>query len=120
NSVPFALTITAGRLGKHWQLIHFATKPAGSRAVAKISATPYAIAVSMVLDRIDEKRQSLLEALKANRVLIAKEALGEIYEIEDAVRERVDLGNSDWGKRLHDLMSSIDAALDAEINTIAV
>jgi hypothetical protein len=118
NAVPFALTITAGRLSKHWQLIHVATRPAGSRAVAKIVAMPYAIAVSMVLDRIDEKRLSLLDALKTNRILLAKEALNEIYEIEDGLRERIDLGKSDWGNRLHHLTTSIDAALDAEINAM--
>jgi hypothetical protein len=108
DAVPFALTITAGRLSKHWQLIHFATKPAGSQEVSKIAAMPYAIAVPMVIDRIDEKRQSLLEAFKTNRVLLAKETLNEIYETENAVRERIDLGKSDWGNRLHDLMTSID------------
>jgi hypothetical protein len=120
SGVPFALTITAGRLSKHWQLIHFATKPAGSQAVSKIAAMPYAIAVSMVLDGIDEKRQSLLDAFKTNRIPLAKEVLNEIYAIENAVRERIDLGKSDWGNRLHDLMTSVDVALDAEINTIPV
>ena len=120
NAVPFALTIAAGRLSKHWQLIHFATKPAGSRAVSKIAAVPYAIAVSMVLDRIDEKRQLLLDAFKTNRIPLAKEVLNEIYEIGNAVRERIDLGKSDWGNRLHDLTTAIDFALDAEINTIPV
>jgi hypothetical protein len=120
NAVPFALTMTAGRLSKHWQLIHFATKPAGSHVVSKIAAMPYAIAVSMVLDRIDEKRLTLLDAFKTNRMPLAKEALTEIYEIEDAVRACIDLGKSDWGTRLHDLMASIKAAFDAEINAIPV
>jgi len=53
--IPFALTITANRLQTPWQLILLATKVAGSKAVSKIAATPYAVAVSMVLDRIDDK-----------------------------------------------------------------
>lgn len=81
---------------------------------------PYAIALSMVLDRIDEKRQSLLDAFKTNRVPVAKAVLNEIYEIRSAVRERINLGDSDWGNRLHDLMTSIDVALEAEINAIPV
>jgi hypothetical protein len=118
NAVPFALTIAAGRLSKHWQLIHLATKRAGSRAASKVAATSYAIAVSMVLDRIEEKRQTLLDAFRTNRVVLAKEALTEIYEIEDAVRARIDLGKSEWGNRLDNLMSSIKVALDAEISSI--
>ncbi len=120
NAVPFALTIIAGRLSKPWQLLDLATKPAGSRAAARIAETPYAATVSMVLDQIDEERLALLDALKTNRVVLAKQALAKIYEIDDAVRGCIDLGQSDWGSRLNDLMASIKAALDTEINTIAV
>src|SRR6266700_3521242 len=91
NAVPFALTIVSGRLRKPWQLIRLATAVAGSRAVTKILATPYAIAVSMVLDQIDDRRLTLLDALKNNRTPLAKEILSVIYEIEDAVGACVDL-----------------------------
>jgi hypothetical protein len=120
KAVPFALTITAARLAKPWQLIHLATKFARGRAAAKVAETPYGLAVSMVLDGLDQRRLTLVEALKANRIAPAKEILTEIYQIEDAVRARIDLGTSEWSNRLDGLMAAINAALDAEINAIDV
>jgi hypothetical protein len=116
--VPFALTITANRLETPWHLICLATKVAGSRAVSKIAATPYAAVVSMVLDQIDDKRLKLMDAFKQNRIPLGKEILGEIYVIEEAVLARVALDGSDWGNRLQDLMAAIEVALEAEINSL--
>ena len=116
--VPFALTITANRLETPWHLICLATKVAGSRAVSKIAATPYAAVVPMVLDQIDDKRLKLVDAFKQNRIPLGKEILGEIYAIEEAVLARVALDGSDWGNRLQDLMAAIEVALEAEINSL--
>ena len=68
DTVPFALTITANRLETPWHLICLATKVAGSRAVSKIAATPYAAVIPMVLDLIDDKRLKLVDAFKQNRI----------------------------------------------------
>lgn len=118
DSVPFALTIIARRLETPWELMLLATTLAGSRAPTAIAATPYGVAVSMVLDQIDEKRLLLLYALRNNRMVQAKQIVGDIYKIERAVRERIDLTGSDWGKRLQDLMTALQAVLDAEISSI--
>ena len=56
EQVPFALALVATRLKTPWQLIRLATKAAPSKNAADIAATPYAIAVSMVLDRLDDSR----------------------------------------------------------------
>lgn len=115
DAIPFALTIVVRRLAMPWQLLHLATKGAESKAPAAIAATPYALAVSMVLDQIDERRLLLAVALKSNRVTVAKGILKEIYAIESALKTQIDLGDSDWGKRLRDQMASVAAALDAEV-----
>ena len=115
DAVPFALTMIARRLETPWQLIHLATKAAESKAPAAISATPYAIVVSMALDQIDEKQLLLRIALRNNRINIAKGILREIYAIEKALKSRIDLGNSDWGDRLRASMAAVAAALDAEV-----
>lgn len=116
--VPFALTMIAKRLETPWQLLRLATEPAASRAPGKIAAMPYAVAVSMVLDLIDDRRRMLVDALKHNRIPRAKEILTEIHAIDEAVRKRVELDGSDWGKRLDELMAAVDASLDAEISSI--
>ncbi len=115
EAVPFALTIIARRLETPWQLIYLATKAADSKAPAAIAATPYAIVVSMALDQIDEKQLLLRIALRNNRIVIAKGILREIYAIEKALKSRIDLDNSDWGKRLAASTGAVQAALDEEV-----
>ena len=88
--LAFALTLVAKRLKSSWQLIRLATKAAPSKNAADIAAAPYAIAVSMVLDRLDDRRSTLRVALKNDRVLVAKEILTEIYDTEYALRVRID------------------------------
>jgi hypothetical protein len=114
-AVPFALTMIARRLETPWQLMHLATKTVEGKAPAAIAATSYAIAVSMVLDQIDEKQLLLRVALRNNRIVIAKGILREIYAIEKALKSRIDLDNSDWGNRLGASMAAVQAALNAEV-----
>ncbi len=116
GEIPFALALVAKRLRTHWQLIRLATKLAASKNAADIAATPYAIVVSMVLDRLEDSRSALRYALKNNRVLVARELLTEIYDTEYALRVRIDLlDQSDWGARLDSLMTSIAALVEAEV-----
>jgi hypothetical protein len=63
GEIPFALALVAKRLQTPWQLIRLATKAAPSKSAADLAATPYAIAVSMVLDRLDDNRLALRAAL---------------------------------------------------------
>ena len=115
--LPFALALVAKRLKPFWQLIHLATKVAASKSAADIAATPYAITVSMVLDRLDDNRSALRVALKSDRVTAAKELLTEIYDIESALQARIDLrDDSDWASRLHNLMSAIEALVEVEVS----
>jgi hypothetical protein len=115
DAIPFALTIVARRLATPWQLLHLATKVVDSKAPAAIAAKPYALAVSMVLDQIDERRLLLAVALRSNRVVVAKGILKEIYAIESALKTQIELGDSDWGNRLRDQMAAVASALDAEV-----
>ena len=101
DALPFALALVARRLKTPWQLIRLASKAAPSKNAVDIAAAPYAITVSMVLDRLDNRRTALRVALKNNRVLVAKEILTEIYDTEYALRVRIDqLDESEWGQRL--------------------
>jgi hypothetical protein len=116
EAIPFALALVAKRLKAHWQLIRLATKAAPSKNAADVAATPYAIAVSMVLDRLDDKRLALRVALRNERVLVSKEILTEIYDTEYALQVRIDqLEQSDWGVRLEGLMNAIATLVDAEV-----
>ncbi len=117
DAVPFALTLVANRLKTSWQLVRFATKAAASKAAGDVAATPYAIAVTMVLDRIEDQKLALRFALKNERVLVAKELLTWLYDTEYALQVRIDnLDQSEWGARLHRLMEEIAALVEAEVS----
>jgi hypothetical protein len=116
EQVPFALSLVAGRLKTQWQLIRLATKAAPTKNAADVAASPYAIAITMVLDRLEGKRTMLRIALKHERILVAKEILIDIYDTEYALRVRIDqFAETDWGKRLDALMASITALVESEI-----
>jgi hypothetical protein len=115
EQVPFALMLVAGRLKTQWQLIRLATKTSPTKNAADVAAAPYAIAVTMVLDRLEDKRTMLRIALKHERILVAKEILIDVYDAEYALRMRIDqLAESDWGTRLDALMASITELVDSE------
>jgi hypothetical protein len=117
EQVPFALALVAGRLKPHWQLIRLATKASPTKNAADLAATPYAIVVTMVLDRLQDKRELLRAALKQERILVSKELLVDIYDTEYALRVRIDqLAESDWGKRLDALMASITELVESEVS----
>lgn len=117
DAVPFALTLVAKRLKEPWQILRLATKAARSKNVADVVVTPYAVAVPMVLDQLEDKRLALRIALKNNRVVPAKEILTDIYNTEYAIQVRLDrLGGSDWGKRLQHIMDEILTMVEAEVN----
>jgi hypothetical protein len=117
EQVPFALALVAGRLKPDWQLIRLATKASPTKNAADVAATPYAIVVTMVLDRLQDKREMLRVALKQERILVAKELLVDIYDTDYSLRVRIDqLAESDWGKRLDALMASITALVESEVS----
>ena len=117
EALPFALALVAKRLRTSWQLVRLATKAAPSKQAADIAATPYAIVVSMVLDRLEDKRLALRVALRNDRVLDCRNLLRDIYDTEYALQVRIDsLDESDWGKRLRDLMNAIAVLVEAEVS----
>jgi hypothetical protein len=97
--------------------MRLATKPARSRRAADIAATPYAIAVSMVLDQVDDKRVALRVALKKNRVVAARDILADIDSTEAAVQSAIrELAASDWGARLRDIRAAIVTDVEVEVS----
>ena len=119
EAVPFALTLIGARLKKPWQLIRLATSATSSKSAVDIAATRYAITVWMVLDRVDDRRSALRAALKNNRILVAKDILIEIYDIDSALRARIErLDESAWGERLNGLMTEIAALVEAEVSRL--
>ena len=117
RALPYALTLVARRLKTSWQLVRLATEAAASKSAADVAAAPYACVVAMVLDRLDDKRLALRVALRHNRVLVARDLLAEIYDIEYALKVRIDgIEHCEWGIRLRQLMDAIAALVSAEVS----
>lgn len=117
RAVPFALALIAGRLRTPRELLRVATKTARGRSATDIAASPYAIAVSMVLDQMDDKRIALHLALKKNRVTIARDVLADIDQTEAALRVGIrELDASEWGTRLAQIRDGIAVLVEAEVS----
>jgi len=118
EAIPFALTIVVNHLRTPWQLIHLATGPAKDKDAADNVAVLHAVAASMVLDHIDDKRLMLRAVLKSQRILIAKDILADIDDAERALRARADLlGESNY-RRLNDLTAAVAALVAAEVHSL--
>jgi hypothetical protein len=117
DALPFALALVARRLKTPLELVRLATKASRSRRAADVAATPYAIAVSMALDQIDDKRVALLIALKKNRVVVGRDILADIDACESALLGAIrELDASEWGRRLHTIRDSIVELVEAEVS----
>ena len=118
DAMPFALSVVANHLKAPWQLIHLAARPAKGKNAAD-AATPYSSAAAVLLDQIEEKRLMLRSILKSKRILVAKEILANVDEIERALRARADLlGESDYRQRLDRLMAAVQALVAAEVHSL--
>ena len=119
DAIPFALTLVMQHLETPWQVAHLATRFSRSKAIEDVKATRYALGISMALDIVDDKRLMLRRALKTNRVVVAKDLLTGIYDIERALRRDIDqFDQSDWGRRLDELMAGVAADLQTELKTL--
>jgi hypothetical protein len=114
DAVSFALANIAKRLRTSWHLVRLATNADEPEPAAAVAAGPYAFAVVMVLDQLEDQIEVLRAALRKQHVRRAKEILMAIYDVEYAVRECIDLAGSPWGARLEAILQAVDYALDTE------
>ena len=119
QGLPFGLTIVMKRLKQPWQIALLAIHASFSKAAGDIAGTRYGIAISMVLDHLDDRHFELRKALKASQVEVAKEILSDIYAIENELVDRIArFESSDWGKRFDSFVSVLAADLNAEYHTV--
>jgi hypothetical protein len=111
----YALVLVMSRLAAPWSLIRLATWAAAD-AATRVTETPYAITVDLVLDELDRQVRELTSDLKSGRGIVVAALLKDIH---DAVRElcsELDLsGESQWGKQLAAIRAEISRMLTAEI-----
>jgi hypothetical protein len=116
EAFPFAMTMVRKRLKTPWQLIRLATKTAKTRDAADVAATPYAVAIPLVLDHLDDQRAALRTAMKNGQIAAIKSILTYIYDCEYALRVRIDrIDNSEWGRQLADVMQAVARLIESEL-----
>ena len=88
---PYALIMVANRLAVPWHLIRLAVKAAESDDVARIAASPYALAVTITLGDIERMVDELKADLKRGRTVAVTSLLKCIHDAVRGVRTELDL-----------------------------
>jgi hypothetical protein len=116
--LPYALVLAMSRLAAPWQLIRLAVKAAQSDDAARIAATPYATAVTIVLAEIERMVGELKTDLKRGGGVPMTSLLKGIHDSARGVRTELDLPvDSPWGRQLAAIRADISTVLKAEIES---
>lgn len=115
----FALVLVMSRLAAPWQLVRLATRAASSDSAARVSETPYAIAVAIVLAEIGRMVGELKTELRSGRGVATGALLKGIHDAARGMRTEINLStDSSWGKQLAALRTEISNLLKAEIESL--
>ena len=118
--LPYALIVVMSRLAAPWQLIRIATKAARSDDAARVAASPYAPAVSIVLAETERMVGELQIDLRRGSSVAVTSLLKCIHDASRGLRTELDLAvDSSWGRQLAALRAEISSLLKAEIESAA-
>jgi len=116
----YGLLLVMSRLGSPWHLIRLAIKAAGSDEAARIAETPFAIAVTIVLDEIERMVGQLQRELRGRDVDAVAAVLKEVHDSIRGLRTELELsGDSQWARQLAQVRGDVSRLLETEINTAA-
>ncbi|MEJ0076032.1 MAG: hypothetical protein WDO17_11395 [Alphaproteobacteria bacterium] len=115
----YALLVVMSRLGSPWQLIRLAIHAAVSDAADHIAATPFAIAVDVVLGDLDCIVTPLREALKTAAGDEVGRLLKDFHDAARALHTEIDLpAASAWGKQLASARAEAASLLEGEMRDL--
>ncbi len=114
-----ALVLVMSKLAAPWQLVRLATKAANSDSAARVSETPYAITVAIVLAEIERMVGELKAELRSGRGVATGALLKGIHDAARGMRTEINLStDSPWGKQLAALRTEISNLLKSEIESL--
>jgi hypothetical protein len=114
-----SLVLVMSRLAAPWQLIRLATKAANSDDAARVAATPYAAAISIVLAEIERMVDALQTDLRRGNGGPATAFIKSLHDAARGLRTELDLTvDSSWGRELATVRGEISSALKAEIESM--
>jgi hypothetical protein len=117
--LPFALSLIMQRLTAPWQIIRLAIRMAASDDEIRVAATPYGVAVTIVLHDLSFVAASLRTDIKRGHFDNVSEHLKTLHDGVRGLRTELDLRNdSVWGKQLASIRADISNALQSEIDSV--
>jgi hypothetical protein len=112
----FALIMVSNRLAAPWQLIRVATRAADSDELTRISSTPYAVAVDIVLNDLEYMVGELRSELKVGRPVAS--LLKAMHDAARGLRTEIKLSaDSRWSRQLGAIRGAVSNLLSAELET---
>jgi hypothetical protein len=112
----YGLIILMNRLVAPWQLIRLPARAAESDDTTRIAATPYAVAVTIVLSELESMVGELRAELKAGRPVAS--LLKAIHDAARGMRTELDLSDdSAWARQLAAIRSAVSNLLTVEMET---
>jgi len=115
----YALLVVMSRLGSPWQLMRLAIQAAASDIAEHIAATPFAIAVDVVLGDFDRIITNLHDALKAADSDEVGRLLKDFHDAARALHTEIELPpDSAWGRRLAAARADIASLLEGQIDNL--
>ena len=112
----YGLILVMGRLEAPWQLIRIACRAAESDDTARISETPFAAAVTIVLSEVECMVRGLRAQLKAHHRVTA--LLKNLHDAARGLRTELDLSvDSPWSRQLTAIRTEISNLLKTELDS---
>jgi hypothetical protein len=117
--LPFALVLVMQKLAAPWQLIRLAVQAADSDTTVRIAATPFGVAVTIVLDEIERMVRELHTELKSGQGIAVIGLLKGIHDAARGVRTEIDLStDSPWSRQLAAIRAAISSLVKSEVESM--
>src|SRR4051812_23315011 len=115
----YALLVVMSRLGSPWQLIRLAIHAAASDSAEHIAATPFGVAIDVVLGDLDRIIPNLREAVKTADSEDVGRLLKDFHDAARALHTEIALpAESSWGRQLAGARAEAADLLDGEMRDL--
>ncbi|MBI3433516.1 MAG: hypothetical protein HY056_00310 [Proteobacteria bacterium] len=119
NCLPYLLALVMQRLQSPWQLVRLATLAAESDSPARVAATPYSIAIDIVMSEVEQQVRQLKRDLKGGQGKSVADLLRLIHDAVRGLRSDIDLsGDSAWSRQLAAIRGDAAGTLKPELDSI--
>ncbi|HEY3794985.1 MAG TPA: hypothetical protein VGM09_24440 [Bradyrhizobium sp.] len=117
--LPFAMSMVMQRLSAPWQVIRLAIKIAASDDEIRVAATPYGVAVTIVLHDLSYVAAVLRTDIRRGQFDNVAEHLKTLHDGVRGLRTELDLRqDSVWGRQLTSIRAEISNSLQSEIDSV--